>query len=157
MDEIILYPKKSANMQHNPYTLIASNYSRWGNNALAFLFGSGLCAWSSRMNYPSDSSLWIFCSQSSKQKILMSDLSQSTAAENQQWLKQNTQGQKTTSSFIQAILSVHAPIFSISSWMPPLIYSQRTVKCSDTLPVRLSCGCNVDLNMTSLLGLTSVI
>lgn len=87
MDEIILNPKSlqnsHLNLRHSSQVISVGG----GHNVFAFLICSGLCTRSSRMNYPSDSLLWIFCSLASKQKVIQSELLQSASAENQYLIK----------------------------------------------------------------------
>lgn len=82
VDEIILNPKSlwisCLILMHSSQVIAVVR-----EQCFAFLFGSVLCALSSRMNYPSDSSLWIFCLLASKQKFLNRVLLQSTSAANQ--------------------------------------------------------------------------
>lgn len=71
-DEIILNPKSlqisSLILRHSSQVITGGG----GNGVFAFLLCSGLCAWRSRMNYLSESSLWSFCSLASKQKLFNS-------------------------------------------------------------------------------------
>lgn len=175
VDEIILNPKS---LQKSRLNLRHSSQVIWGHNVFAFLICSGLCTRSSRMKYPSDSLLWIFCSPASKQKaVIQSELLQSASAENQYLIKARSKDKdkkkKRKKKYLlpeaflylffffiykQYCLFMPVSFFLPSHWYPPsLIYPVCAVKCTDTLPVRPDSGRSFDLKMTSLLGLTNVI
>lgn len=87
MDEIMLNPKS---LQISCLILTYSsqgNCSRWGGQRVCVpLWFRSLCM-KIKMNHPSDSSLWIFCSLASKQKLLKSVLLRCASADNQYLIK----------------------------------------------------------------------
>ena len=134
-DEIILNPK-SLQISRLILTYSSQVIAAGGvGGVFAFHLGSGLSAWRSRMNHPSDSSMWIFCSVASKQKLW-----RGSSAENWYLIKARTRRSQTSrpfffqsfsSSFFIFFLSKQLCLFMLLSFQPSHWYP-RSQMCSKT-------------------------